>query len=191
MGTEEYFKGEIQEVQDLVGLHRMWLKIKAGETLAGWPEGKAFEYMILRAFELDQQAEVEYPFPVELLDVEVVEQIDGFIRIGRSGINALVESKDFSRNISISYIYKLRSQLARRPAGLIGCFFTKEDYTPSAKLLSHFLFPQTILLWSGNDIDFCFENAYFVKGLEEKFDFALKHGIPNLSLARKMKNYDS
>lgn len=191
MGVEESYKTEIQKIQDLNSLQAFWLRVNRGEMVDGWPSGKAFEYIVLRAFELDPSAEVEYPYPVELLDVDVVEQIDGFIRISRSGINAMVESKDYGKNISISSIYKLRSQLARRPSGLVGCFFSREDYTPSAKLLSHFLFPQTILLWSGNDIDFCFENAYFVKGLEEKYDFALKHGIPNLSLARKLKNYDS
>lgn len=193
MDAEEKYKGWIQDYKDLVSLNGLWEQIKQGEPIKvgddNWPIGKAFEYMILRAFELDSDANVEYPYPVELLDVDVVEQIDGFIRVPRSGIHAMVESKDLGKNISIASIYKLRSQLARRPSNLIGCFFTKLDFTPSAKLLSHFLAPQTILLWTGRDIDFCFERAYFVHGLEEKFNFALKNGIPNLSLAGKMKKY--
>jgi hypothetical protein len=173
----------IREYGTLDALNELWSKIKALEA-NGLPLGRAFEYMVLRAFELDAEnrAIVEYPYTVSLFDEQVVEQIDGFIGIPSSGIYAMAESKDQLENVSITPIYKLRGQLARRPSNLIGCFFSKSDYTHPAKLLSHFLFPQTILLWSRKDIDFCFENAYFVDAMETKYRFALKEGITNLDL---------
>lgn len=60
-------------------------------------------------------------------------------------------------------------------------FLKERLYTP-AKLLTHFLFPQTILLWSQRDIDYCFENTYFVEAMEAKYKFALKEGICNLDV---------
>jgi hypothetical protein len=41
----------------------------------GWPAGKALEYLIVRAFELDG-ANVRWPYDTRI-DGEVVEQIDG------------------------------------------------------------------------------------------------------------------
>ncbi len=189
MEAADKYVDRIREYKDLASLSDLWEYIKVGENLIDWPSGFAFEYMMLRAFELDSRTQIDYSYPVDLLHVDVVEQIDGFIRVPQSGLNVMVESKDYNGNISIASIYKLRSQFARRPSNLIGCFFTKQDYTPSAKLLSHFLFPQTILLWSGRDIDYCFENDYFVQGLEEKFSHALKKGIPDLDLTEIMKTY--
>lgn len=117
--------------RDLNALSYLWSKIKdldsMGQSLF---HGRAFEYMILRAFELDSRAEVEYPYTVSLFGQQIVEQIDGFISISRSGIYALAESKDQMDNVSITPIYKLKGQLARRPSNLIGCFFSKRDYTP-------------------------------------------------------------
>ncbi len=183
MEADEKYKDWIRAFEDLESLKGLWFKIKALEP-NGLPSGKAFEYMVLRAFELDgeKRATVEYPYTVSLFDEQVVEQIDGFISVPGSGIYAMAESKDQLDNVSITPIYKLRSQLARRPSNIIGCFFSKSDYTNPAKLLSHFLFPQTILLWSRRDIDFCFEHAYFVQAMEIKYRFALKEGITNLDL---------
>ena len=57
-----------------------------------WDSGKAFEYLILRAFELEG-ASVQYPYRISMQD-EIVEQIDGAIHA--DGISAIVESKDLA-----------------------------------------------------------------------------------------------
>jgi hypothetical protein len=58
------------------GLFRLWRQIVEGNT-SGWGPGKAFEYLIIRAFELEG-AEVTYPYEVRVED-DVVEQIDGMV----------------------------------------------------------------------------------------------------------------
>jgi hypothetical protein len=45
-------------------LSRLWEGINARDT-PGWEPGKAFEYLVLRAFELDG-AEVKYPYVARL-----------------------------------------------------------------------------------------------------------------------------
>jgi hypothetical protein len=52
----------------------LWEEIQADDT-PGWEPGKAFEYLVIRAFELEG-ATVTYPFSVRLGGT-IVEQIDG------------------------------------------------------------------------------------------------------------------
>jgi hypothetical protein len=54
----------------------LWADIEARQT-PSWDAGKAFEYLIIRAFQLDG-AEVKYPYSVRLLGEEL-EQVDGVI----------------------------------------------------------------------------------------------------------------
>ena len=61
---------------DWSGLQSLWEEVKAGGT-PGWPPGKALEYLILRAFELDD-AEITWPFEVKIA-LQTVEQIDGIV----------------------------------------------------------------------------------------------------------------
>src|SRR5262245_45955191 len=97
------------------GLQKLWMAIKKRDT-PEWEAGKAFEYLILRAFELDG-AQVRWPYPVHLFG-EQVEQIDGSVSV--SGLYGLVECKDETDNIAIAPIAKLRNQLLRRPWGTVG-----------------------------------------------------------------------
>jgi len=60
------------------GLRELWENIQQDNTL-GWDSGKAFEYLVLRAFQLDG-AEVTWPYEVSLFGEEVIEQIDGAVR---------------------------------------------------------------------------------------------------------------
>jgi hypothetical protein len=46
------------------GLQKLWEAIKQRDT-PGWDAGKAFEYLILRTFELDG-AQVRWPYSVTL-----------------------------------------------------------------------------------------------------------------------------
>ena len=67
----------------------LWRRIKDGAT-PGWDEGKAFEHLIVRAFELSG-LRVEYPFDVPP-GGRPIEQIDGMVFLG--SIAFLVECKD-------------------------------------------------------------------------------------------------
>lgn len=53
MGREHWYVEQIRTL-DRLGLLRLWEWIQAGRPLKGWAEGKAFEYLILRAFELEE-----------------------------------------------------------------------------------------------------------------------------------------
>jgi len=84
---------------DWAGLRALWSAIKVGDT-PSWAGGKALEYLVLRAFELDahESATVRYPYNVSLLD-EIVEQIDGAVHL--PGLSCLVESKDWDEKVPI------------------------------------------------------------------------------------------
>jgi hypothetical protein len=58
------------------GLLSLWASIKNGDT-PEWESGKAFEYLVLRAFVLEG-AEVRWPYSV-IIGEEEVEQIDGVV----------------------------------------------------------------------------------------------------------------
>jgi hypothetical protein len=74
---------------DAAGLLDLWKNIEARKT-PGWAKGKAFEHIVLHAFELEG-ADVTWPYSVKL-EGHVVEQIDGMVRVG--GLRFLAESKD-------------------------------------------------------------------------------------------------
>lgn len=143
MSDEEYLR-EIRKYKTHKKLHRFWEQILDGST-PGWDDGKALEFLVLRAFEIEG-AVVRWPFGVEL-DTHLVEQIDGVIYTGN--LACMVESKDWTIPIPIEPIAKLRNQLLRRPAGVVGAVFTTspDGFTPAAATLARFLAPQTILLW--------------------------------------------
>ena len=63
-------------------LLKLWNAIKHGDT-PGWEPGKAFEYLVIRAFELDKHEtdkEVRYPYEVSLFG-EKAEEIDGAVHL--------------------------------------------------------------------------------------------------------------
>ncbi len=57
------YEGMIKSLQ-WDGLRSLWHKIESRNT-PEWDAGKAFEYMVLRAFELDG-ADVKWPYRVKL-----------------------------------------------------------------------------------------------------------------------------
>jgi hypothetical protein len=181
VNAELRYRDQIDSYRDLASLAVLWESIKGDVILKEWPSGKAFEYMVLRAFELSG-AEVQYSFSVDLFEVKGVEQIDGFISLPNYGLNAIVESKDWVDTIPIGPMAKMRSQLLRRPSALVGAFFTASSFTNEAILLAHFFAPQIILLWTGDDIDYCFENSYFLQGMAAKYGYALREGKPDFAL---------
>jgi hypothetical protein len=156
-------------------LQLLWNNIEARHT-PEWDSGKAFEYMILRAFELDG-AEVKWPYEAKLWGEEVVEQIDGAIYY--SGLSCLVESKDLVDNVDVVPMAKLRNQLLRRPASTIGVVFSRKGFTNPAIRLSYFFFPQTILLWNGIEIKYALEKKRICELLILKYRWCAEHGLPD------------
>src|SRR5438046_170576 len=63
MPTAEEYEARIKKLR-WPGLQKLWESITRRDT-PGWGAGKAFEYLILRAFELDG-ARVRWPYPVNL-----------------------------------------------------------------------------------------------------------------------------
>jgi hypothetical protein len=61
-------------------LRVLWNQIKVRDTPV-WPPGKAFEYLVLRAFQL-HGADVRWPYPVSLYGQdEFVEECNGVGRV--------------------------------------------------------------------------------------------------------------
>src|SRR6202008_5001778 len=113
MPTREEYEAQAQGM-GWPELRALWNQIKLRDT-PDWAPGKAFEYLVLRAFDL-QGANVRWPYTVSLYGQdEIVEEIDGSVKIG--GLYSLIESKDEEGKIAIAPIAKLRNQLLRRPAG--------------------------------------------------------------------------
>ncbi|WP_242046578.1 hypothetical protein [Cylindrospermum sp. FACHB-282] len=80
---------------DLINL---WSEIESGNTKAlGWGTGKALEYLVVRAFQLDG-ADVTWPYSV-YMDGKQLEQIDGVVYV--DGLACLIECKDTAEEIKI------------------------------------------------------------------------------------------
>jgi hypothetical protein len=168
-------------------LRDLWNVIKSGPA-PGWEEGEAFEYLVLRAFELDKQepASVRYPYEVSLFD-EKVEEIDGAVHL--PGLSCLVESKDWDKNVAIGPIAKMRSQLLRRPAGTVGVLFAKKEFTQPAIYLAHFTMPQAILLWPGVELEKALHEGRICQFLRKKLQSAWRRGYP-ITTSGKETRYD-
>lgn len=179
MSAEEDNRHRINKL-DYDGLLELWGLIEAGQTgTLDWEEGKAFEYLILRAFELEK-AEVRWPFSVDMQG-SVVEQIDGIIY--SDGLSVIVESKDLTDRVNIEPIAKLRNQLLRRPSGSIGIIFSKSGFTEPARMLAQYLAPQTILLWGGDEVAYALENRYMRQGLLAKYRHCVERGLPDYNIS--------
>jgi Restriction endonuclease len=163
-------------------LRSLWEKIEQRNT-PGWDAEKAFEYLVLRAFQLNG-AEVRYSYGVQLFGEEV-EQVDGAVYC--SGLSCLVESKDFADtvNVDIAPIAKLRNQLLRRPASTIGLVFSRTGFTDPARHLSYFSLPQTILLWNGDEIKYALEQESICELLVFKYRKCIEDGLPDYDVREK------
>jgi Restriction endonuclease len=164
------------------GLRSLWSAIEARNT-SDWDAGKAFEYLVLRAFELDG-AEIKWPYSVKLFGEEV-EQVDGVIY--SSGLSCLVESKDLSdrANVDIAPIAKLRNQLLRRPAGTLGLVFSRTGFTDPARHLSYFSLPQTILLWNGEEVKYALREELICELLILKYRVCVEDGLPDYDIRER------
>lgn len=163
-------------------LKELWEEIKSGAT-PGWPNGKALEYVVLRAFELGG-AVVRWPYEVRLWDEsEVVEQIDGAVHT--RGLHCLIESKDWGKNVNIEPVAKLRNQLLRRPAGTVGVVFSRGDFTSAAMKLAQFAVHEGILLWGRDEIDYALRTENMVDPLEIKYRVSVEQANPYFNVTQE------
>jgi len=144
--------------------------------VAGWDnKGKAFEYLVLRAFEMGG-AEVTWPYQVQQFG-STVEEIDGAVYAVRDGsLWCLVQSKNTDESVNIDPIAKIRNQLIRRPAPAVGLVFSRSGFTTAARTLAQFMAPQSILLWEGSEFEHALRQGIMVGALFEKYRRLIEHG---------------
>lgn len=182
MPTSSEYRDKISNF-DKKKLINLWEQIKSGNT-PDWESGKAFEYLVIRAFELEG-AKVTYPYSVQLGDNETIEQIDGAVYC--DGFSCIVESKDTDKPINVEPVAKLRNQLLRRPSSVIGIIFSNSGFTQPALTLARFLSPQTILLWTGEELEYALEKSLMKFLLQEKFRHCVENALPDYNLLLKVE----
>ncbi|MCY1021160.1 hypothetical protein [Pyxidicoccus sp. MSG2] len=164
---------------DAVGIQRMWQVVHAGDNLVGWPPGKALEYLILRAFQLEG-AEVTWPYEVRRGGL-LLEQIDGAVYF--DGLACLVEAKAWSTPLDFSVIAKMKAQLLRRPTMTLGAVFLLGEASDAAISLTHLLPPPNVQLWNGTDLAWAMERGALREGLKRKLRHAIEQGFADLMLS--------
>lgn len=176
MSTAEEYETRIR-TYDWDRLIILWQAVIARDT-PDWAAGKALEYIIMRAFQLDG-ADVMYPYRV-LLAGEEAEQIDGLVYT--DGLACLIECKDLTNKVNIEPIAKMRNQLLRRPSPTIGAIFSRSGFTDPALILAQFNAPQTILLWDVDEIEYALRERYMRRGLIDKYRYCISHGYPDYNI---------
>lgn len=155
-----------------------WKALSKDVPISGWAPGKAFEHLILRAFEIEG-ADVTWPYEVHA-EGHTIEQIDGAVHF--KGLACLVESKDWDKKIDFGVIAKLKAQLARRPGTTLGLVFGSRGYTDPAGTLARFLPPANVLLWEKDDVNYALSKGAMLAGLAAKHRYAIEHGFPDYNL---------
>ncbi|GAC1643260.1 MAG: hypothetical protein NVS9B11_12600 [Candidatus Dormibacteraceae bacterium] len=158
------------------GLQAMWAKVRADEDIDGWASGMAFQYLIVRAFELSGLT-VEYPYDVPP-GGKPLEQIDGIVYL--DNLAFLIECKDMDK-VDIECIAKMRNQLDRRPATTLGCIFVSGEFSAPALILAGLTSPLRVTLWQLDDIDEAIANKDFKQVLSEKYRNLCRFGLQDHS----------
>jgi hypothetical protein len=156
-------------------LSALWQAIKKGDT-PGWDDGKALEYLVVRAFELNR-IRVEYPYHVPP-GGDPIEQIDGMVILDGSAY--LLECKD-TTSVDIVPVTKLVNQLIRRPQTTCGSVFTSGAFSTPATILADLSLPHRILFWSGIDVESALTAKDFASALREKYYRLCKFGLTDYS----------
>lgn len=172
MAKETEYEQKISQY-DRDSLLGLWQAIVAGDT-PGWEAGKAFEYLVLRAFQLEG-ATTYWPYRVETL-----EQIDGFLTT--DGLTCLVEVKDQLELVDIEPIAKLRHRLLRRPVTTMGIVFSRSGFTRPVLQQARFFVPQNVLLWTGMEVAYGLEHRRMRQGLLIKYQYCSQYGFPDYDI---------
>jgi hypothetical protein len=161
-------------------LVRIWERIKAGQPIVGWPAGKAFEYLVVRAFDLEG-ARVIWPFQVTYPQkFGTMEQVDGVAYLGDRAF--LLESKSLSEPAAMEEVARLRMRLESRPPGTMGVLFSAQDFTLPTEVFTQFATPLNVLLWGSGDLDVALGTGSMVRGLGAKLAHATESGLSLLLL---------
>ena len=165
-----------QEYQDLIQSHDHddLLDLHTNRNRVPWNAGKALEYLIIRAFELEG-CTVRYPYSV-MLDETEVEQVDGVVYFEHYSI--MIETKDWSTSVNIEPIAKIRNQLLRRLVNTIGLIFSQQGFTEPAATLARFTAPQTILLWDGKELTWALNEHKMRESFQKKYRSSIEDGNP-------------
>ena len=168
---EVFAKERLAERADLISL---WEQIKAGETQQ-WTPGDAFEYLIIRAFDMEG-LHVRWPYHVTLPQkIGTVEQIDGAVYFQERGF--LIESKNQQQKMDIEPVAKLRIRLERRPPGTMGMLFSTQGFTVAAELFAQFSSPMNVLFWGKEDIEYAVTSCGMLEVLTYKMRYAVEEGL--------------
>lgn len=189
MNPTEY-KEKIRKYSSKGELISLWEEIQK-DQVKDWAGGMALEYLIIRAFELEEGVDVEYPYSVKMTvninpNEPLMEQIDGMVFLVKYNLYFLIESKDYSSNINITPISKLGDQLARRPANIIGAVFSSKGFTYPALNQMVLTNRSKALLWESDDIDYCLRSSTFSAGMLKKYKHAVLTGFYDLPLNSKI-----
>ena len=179
MSRAEDYVRMIRELADHAALMALWQRLLRNEPMPDWGKGKPFEYLLLRAFEIEG-AEVTWPYEVRI-EEEVVEQIDGAVHL--ANMSALIEAKDHEQQINLKPILELKSRLDRRPPAVVGIVFSKRDFTPPALILAKYQTPQRVMLWRGGELTVALARRGMCSGLMAKHRHLIEHGLPDYNLA--------
>ncbi|MGO8675310.1 MAG: hypothetical protein ACLQVX_05510 [Limisphaerales bacterium] len=158
------------------GIIRLWGRIQAKNT-PGWDAGKALEYLILRAFQIEG-ATVAWPYQINSGN-GTIEQIDGIVY--SDYLTCIFECKNLKGALDYDTIAVLHLQLQRRPAGVIGCCFSTGGFTLPALDLT-VRGRQEIALWDNDDIDYALRAHKMRKALLAKYRHCVERAMPDLNL---------
>lgn len=163
-------------------LRSLWHQLRAGSA-AGFPSGKAFEFLLVRAFQIDG-AEVEWPYDVPTIGpgATASHQIDGVVHF--AGLALLLEAKHWNGNVDFAPIAKLAAHLRRRPANTMGIVFSAQGFTDPARESVLLSGSCQILLWEGDEIEWAMsQSGRFTEGLLTKYRQAVKQALPDFHIA--------
>jgi len=159
--------------EDLAGI---WDRVKSRSDVPGFPPGKAFEYLVIRAFVLEG-ARVRWPYEVIYPQkFGTMEQIDGLVYLDQRAF--LVESKALTEPAAIEAIAKLRHRLEGRPPGTMSILFSLNDFSTPAEVFAQFASPLNVLLWGRADLDIAFRERSMLEALRQKLAYAIEEGLP-------------
>lgn len=154
------------------------------------PSGKAFEYLIVRAFEMEGLP-VEYPFEVLADDLtgsgskKTYEQIDGVVY---GSAPFLIESKDYASAVNIEPIAKLRFRLETRPSHAMAIVFAQASLTEAAEYFLRASKPRNVLTWYGDELKHALSlwtpvnTKPMTAALERKYHRCVELGVPDYNI---------
>jgi len=176
-GKEAEYRQRISRL-DIGDLRRMWEVLCSRDNLPGWPPGRALEYLVLRAFQLEG-AEVTWPYEVRRNGV-LLEQVDGAVYC--DGLTCLIETKAHSEPIDFLAISRMKTRLLRRPRTVIGAVFGIGEFSRAAILLTENLPPPDVLLWRGRELAWALQRQAMREGLNRKMRHAIEEGFADFDL---------